>query len=329
MNLSDCYYPYCVINPIPCTIHVKTIDHQPAEKHNGSTPAGHFLLFSMEQILISLLIKASITERFPMSLLESFAPHLPYLRRYARALTGSQKSGDAYIRASLEALASNPDVVDDSADPRVSLYRFFHVIWGTTGAQLEEIAGGASQPSDTRLQSLAPIHRQAFLLTTLEGFATSEAAYILGISEHEQRAYEESAQKEIESELATNVLIIEDEPIIAADLASLVEELGHTVTGIATTHREALKLFGANPPGLVLCDIQLADGSSGIDAAHDILADSDVPIIFITAFPERLLTGERPEPTYLIPKPFQENTVKAAIGQALFFRPASTPAVSA
>ena len=75
-------------------------------------------------------------------------------------------------------------------------------------------------------------------------------------------------------------------------------------------------------PGLVLADIQLADGSSGIDAVKDILGRFDVPVIFITAFPERLLTGERPEPTFLITKPFQPETVKAAIGQALFFHPA-------
>ena len=264
-----------------------------------------------------------------MSLVQSFAPHLPFLRRYARALTGSQDSGDAYIRASLQALVENPEVVDNVEDSRLSLYRFFHVIWGTTGAQLEGKDSNKGDPADKRLQSLAPIQRQAFLLTALEGFSASDAAYILGISEKEQRVLEQDAQREIEGELATKVLIIEDEPIIAADLESLVEDLGHTVTGIATTHREALSLFGANPPGLVLCDIQLADGSSGIDAAHEILADHDVPIIFITAFPERLLTGERPEPTYLIPKPFQENTVKAAIGQALFFHPANEKRVDA
>ena len=49
-------------------------------------------------------------------------------------------------------------------------------------------------------------------------------------------------------------------------------------------------------------------------------------MIFITAFPERLLTGERPEPTFLITKPFQRSTVKAAIAQALFFDSATVPA---
>ena len=82
-----------------------------------------------------------------------------------------------------------------------------------------------------------------------------------------------------------------------------------------------------SPPGLVLADIQLADDSSGIDAVRDILAEFSVPVIFITAFPERLLTGERPEPTFLITKPFQRSTVKAAIAQALFFDSATLPAV--
>jgi len=129
----------------------------------------------------------------------------------------------------------------------------------------------------------------------------------------------DEANAEIEKELATNVLIIEDEPIIAADIEALVEEIGHTVDSIAATRTEAVKAAMAKRPGLVLADVQLADGSSGIDAVSDILGEFDVPVIFITAFPERLLTGERPEPTYLISKPFQPENVKAAISQALFF----------
>jgi CheY-like chemotaxis protein len=255
-----------------------------------------------------------------MNLVQNLAPHLPFLRRYARALTGNQESGDAYIRASLEALVASPDKMNSEGDPRVALYRFFHVVWGTTGAQLDEGTGG--DVATARLQKLAPIQRQAFLLTALEGFSRSEAAFILGVSEGELAELERAAIAEIEAELSTKVLIIEDEPIIAADLESLVEELGHKVIGNATTYTEAMAMVKSEMPGLILCDIQLADGSSGIDAANDILKDNDVPIIFITAFPERLLTGDRPEPTFLIPKPFQENTVKAAIGQALFFHPA-------
>jgi CheY-like chemotaxis protein len=99
----------------------------------------------------------------------------------------------------------------------------------------------------------------------------------------------------------------------------MVESLGHRVTGIARTHTEAVALYNKTKPSMVLADIQLADGSSGIDAVNDILKTSNVPVIFITAFPERLLTGERPEPTFLVTKPFNPDMVKALISQALFF----------
>ncbi|MCY1231783.1 Phyllosphere-induced regulator PhyR [compost metagenome] len=114
-------------------------------------------------------------------------------------------------------------------------------------------------------------------------------------------------------------MIIEDEPLIAIDIEQMVESLGHRVTGIARTRDEAIALYKRTRPSMVLADIQLADGSSGIDAVNDILKTSAIPVIFITAFPERLLTGERPEPTFLVTKPFNPDMVKALISQALFF----------
>lgn len=260
-----------------------------------------------------------------MSLIAQYGPHLPFLRRYARALTGSQESGDAYIRACLEALSEDPDLLVEGSSPRATLYRFFHAIWSTTGAKLETGGKQAGATPEARLRKLAPIQRQAFLLTTLEGFNRTEASEILDRSRDEIDQLIEAAHKEIEQELSTSVLIIEDEPIIAADLANLVEDLGHTFAGNAATRKHAVDLARKVKPGLILCDVQLADNSSGIDAVQDILADFDLPVIFITAFPERLLTGERPEPTYLITKPFQDDTVKAAISQALFFHAQAEP----
>jgi CheY-like chemotaxis protein/DNA-directed RNA polymerase specialized sigma24 family protein len=248
------------------------------------------------------------------------------VRRYARALTGDQTTGDHYVRVALEAVAAGDRVLEDSLTPRVALYHVFHAIWLSTGAQLEapgEDDGGVDDAS-RRLMRIAPRSRQAFLLTALEGFTPSEAAQILGVDFPEVERLIAEAQSEIDAELATDVLIIEDEPVIAADIEALVTELGHTVVDIAATRTEAVDAVARKTPGLVLADIQLADGSSGIDAVKDILARFDVPVIFITAFPERLLTGERPEPTFLITKPFQPETVKAAIGQALFFHPRNT-----
>lgn len=257
-----------------------------------------------------------------MGLLDRLAPHLPYVRRYARALTGQQAAGDAYVRASLEALAAGAASLPPHLTPRVALYHVFHTIWGGTGAKLEptEEGAGDANPSN-RLMRIAPRSRQAFLLTALEGFSPAEAAQILDTQPGEIEQLISTAQAEIDAELATDVLIIEDEPVIAADIEALVKELGHRVVDIAATRTEAVEAVARHRPGLVLADIQLADGSSGIDAVKDILGQFDVPVIFITAFPERLLTGERPEPTFLITKPFQPETVKAAIGQALFFHP--------
>ncbi len=257
-----------------------------------------------------------------MSLLARLAPHLPYVRRYARALTGDQATGDGAVRAALQALASGELALASTMTPRVSLYHAFHVSWSQAEAVADKPAQvTVGEPAARRLMRIAPKSRQAFLLTALEGFTPGEAGQILGIEFDSVDALIAEAQRDIDAELATSVLIIEDEPVIAADIEALVRELGHDVLDIAATRTEAVDSVRRHAPGLVLADIQLADGSSGIDAVKDILGQLDVPVIFITAFPERLLTGERPEPTFLITKPFQPETVKAAIGQALFFHP--------
>ena len=235
------------------------------------------------------------------------------------------------MRATLEALAAGEAELASSAPPRVALYQVFQAIWQSSGAKLEPrpLAGGADLAAQ-RLQRIAPRSRQAFLLTALEGFTPAEAALILGASFAEVERLIGQAQQEIDAELATHVLIIEDEPVIAADIEALVRELGHRVLDVAATRQEAGGGGAREAPGLVLADIQLADGSSGVDAARDIdlSPTSTRLVIFITAFPERLLTGERPEPTFLITKPFQPETVKAAIGQALFFHPGRTVAAA-
>lgn len=258
-----------------------------------------------------------------MSLSNQIAANLPYLRRYARALTGSQNAGDAFVRAMLEAVMADPDLMASLAGGRVPLYRAFTKVW--TSAQLADApAGGASSEHEAgaqlRLGTITPPARQALLLTTLEDFTTAQAAAIMDRDEAAIAALVAEAVAGIEREQKTTVLVIEDEPLIAMQLEDLVTGLGHTICGTAATRTQAREVVAETMPGLVLADIQLADGSSGLDAVDDILSLGSVPVIFITAYPERLLTGDRPEPTYLVTKPFQEATVRAAISQALFFR---------
>lgn len=256
-----------------------------------------------------------------MALSEKIATNLPYLRRYARALTGSQTTGDSFVRATLEAALEDEELKRSLDGGRVALYRAFNSIWSSAYLDVDN-GSGSDDPESTasaKLNSITPLNRQALLLTTLEDFSTEQCAQIMGLQPEAVASLVEEAIAEIDREAATSVLIIEDEPLISMQLEDLVASLGHEICGTAATRTQALEVVKEKTPGLVLADIQLADGSSGIDAVEDILAIGSVPVIFITAYPERLLTGDRPEPTYLITKPFEERTVRAAISQALFF----------
>lgn len=257
-----------------------------------------------------------------MSMRDSLAPHLPFLRRYGRALTGSQERGDSCVRATLAALLSGERALDAGVSPRVGLYRTFQDMWSQSASRTEESKtdGKAPRP-ESLLKALAAPKRAAVLLTSVEAFSLEEAAYILAQTPQEVERAIVEAQEVIDRLLASRVLIIEDEPIIALDLESLLEELGHKVVAKAATRDEAVAMARAERPGLVLADINLGEGGSGIDAVSEILSSFDIPVIFVTAYPEKLLTGERPEPAYLIAKPFLPETIQATVGQALFFHP--------
>jgi CheY-like chemotaxis protein len=267
--------------------------------------------------------------RSPANQADALAADLPHLRRYARALTGKQETGDAYAIAALETLVADPGEIARASSPRVALFRAFHGIWGTTGQPTEAApdtaASAPERRAQERLAALTPNTREALILHTIEKLSFAEVAEVMGTDETEARLRVEKARDEMADAVRGRVLIIEDEAIIAMDLESLVSEAGHEVTGIARTRDGAVRLGLDQRPDLILADIQLADNSSGIDAVHDILGQfGDIPVIFITAFPERLLTGERPEPAFLITKPFEEEQVRTAVSQALFFASTET-----
>ena len=233
------------------------------------------------------------------------AEHLPYLRRYARALTGNQQTGDHYALATLEALLEDRTVFNTGLAPKPALFHAFHQIWMSSGAPIAE-ADGASSPearAQWRLSTLTPNTREALLLHSIEGFRVSDIAQIIGATADEVSTLLTIARTEMTNAISGRIMIIEDEAIIAMDIRAIVEDMGHDVTGIARTRDEAVKL----------------------DAVNHILKElGDRPIVFITAFPERLLTGERPEPAFLITKPYSEEQVQSAVSQAMFFASTET-----
>ena len=256
-----------------------------------------------------------------MSISDSIAPHIPFLRRFARALCGTQAAGDAYVAATLEAILADPDCFDEELDPKVALYKLFLRGWRNVplNNHVDPPTFGAESGANRNLAAISLEPRMAFLLSAVESFSRTEIAQVLDCPEAKATELIERAGREISEQIRTSVLIIEDEPLIALDIQTLVEQLGHDVTTIARTHTEAVRAALKRRPGLILADIQLADGSSGLDAVNEILGNQEVPVIFITAFPERFLTGQAPEPAFLITKPFSADSVKAVISQALFF----------
>jgi CheY-like chemotaxis protein len=230
---------------------------------------------------------------------------LPYARRYARALTGSQAEGDALVAEALrgglpEAGAGAPGSIRDA---RIALY-------GAIGRL-------ASSRPDAEGARIGRQPRMLLLLTSLEELDIADAAAALDMLPERAEAELSAARETLRAGVAARVLIIEDEPIIALDLQQLVESAGHEVVGVAASEDEAVALAEAEPPSLVLADINLGDGGDGASAVSRILARHRAPVIFVTAYPERLLTGAQLEPAFVITKPFEPTTLAVATFQAV------------
>ncbi|PUB12076.1 response regulator [Yoonia sediminilitoris] len=258
----------------------------------------------------------------------ALAADLPFLRRYARALCGEQAKGDWFALRALQAIMDGEQAGEDASTPKIRLFKAFMSVWHSDAfdAVIEtELKAAVAQSYLRKLTSEA---RQALLLHANEEFTVPEVAEILGLSVDDADHLILQARNEIRENVKGSVLIIEDEAMIAMDLDDITTDLGHHVTGTAPTRSQAVALAQGELPDLILSDIKLADGSSGVDAVNEILeAAAEIPVIFITAFPELLLTGERMEPAFVITKPYTEEQVESAISQAMFFR--STAAIEA
>ena len=252
---------------------------------------------------------------------EQIIDELPKLRRFAHAVAGATGLGDETLEKALKAYISNSAIRLSFSDPKLALFVSLAAALKNLDLKLEEKSD--SRPNWGRIQkiffNLDIMQRMAFFLKAVEGFSLSDIAIILGSTKEKVEDLLAEGSSIIADTLKTDVLIIEDNPFIALDLQSIVKSLGHSLIGIAQTNAEALELIKVKKPGLVLSDIELADGSSGIETVNDLLEEINVPVIFITGYPERYLNGDKCEPAFLVPKPFLPETIRALISQALFF----------
>ncbi|HJQ57484.1 MAG TPA: response regulator [Vineibacter sp.] len=245
---------------------------------------------------------------------------LPFLRRYARALTGSQSRGDEWVRLCVEVVLRQPELVRN-ATSTVDIFRLFHQLQQPfDGLQSAEAAGDVTRPLDrlrAHMQDMADVQRKVLLLTMLEDFSVEEVAQILDIAPDDADQALREAQEQLRRGASVRVLIIEDEAVIALDVAEIVRGAGHQVVGVAASERTAIELAAKHSPDLVVADVQLKDGDDGRTAVRQILKSLPVPVIFVTGFPERLLTGQGLEPAFVITKPFAPDQLRTAMAQAL------------
>ena len=244
-----------------------------------------------------------------LSIQRSVRGEIPFLRRFGRSLTGEQNLADLCVIQLMEELLTEPDCIVASDNAKVALYRRLL-------QNLETVAQFNGESLSSALPT--PRSRQAHLLTMVEGFSCSQAAEVLGVTIPEMDALLQEARNELTCQTGARILIIEDEEFIVMHIESLVHQLGHHVVGTAETMDVAVAQARKTRPDLILSDVNLADGSSGHDAVQEILKEQEIPVIFITAYPERLLTGNCAEPAFLITKPFRDEAVKATITQAHF-----------
>ena len=251
---------------------------------------------------------------------EALLKQVPYLRRHARLLTGSQEIGDEYVRICLEMVLAEPHHLANG-DLKVQLFRAFHAVWRVVTTTISECSPlervDLSDRLEQGLTALPPLERRVLLLAVVEKFTHREIAHILDLDEAQIGELLARARRDLHEQVSVAVLIIEDETLIAMELSRIMQDMGHAVVGVASREASALEQAEQTSPGLVLCDIKLLDEDNGIAAAQRILQRFDVPVVFVTAFSEMLLTGGRLEPAYVVSKPFDEETLKVTVAQAL------------
>jgi DNA-directed RNA polymerase specialized sigma24 family protein/CheY-like chemotaxis protein len=257
---------------------------------------------------------------------------LPYMRRYGRALTGSTIRGDDLVTRAVEAALTEPERyqldTDDEPVTRRRLYTLLNELYdtdtGAAGATVSPPEPG--HPIEAALSSLPEQERRVFLLVSLEELSTPQAADVMGVPAEEARDALGRAQNAMREQLVANILIVEDDAIIAYDLTETVLGMGHKVCGTAATMEEALAAAAANQPSLALMDLRLAHGGSGITTAQALRETRALPIIFVTAFAEELKQRGLDYLGPVIKKPFTREQIERAITQAVFTpRPGDAP----
>jgi PAS domain S-box-containing protein len=121
---------------------------------------------------------------------------------------------------------------------------------------------------------------------------------------------------------STNIFIVEDEKIVALDIAASLKSLGYNVSGMASSGLEAIEKIKNKVPDLILMDIRLKGDMDGITTAENIHSDYDIPVIYLTAYADEntLERAKRTEPYGYLLKPYEKRVLHSTIEMAHYKR---------
>lgn len=241
--------------------------------------------------------------------------HLPYLRRYARALTGSIHDGDDLVMRCVEAAMLAPTRFGVPDRSRAALYALLHLLFDTNG---EGRPSSSPHPIERALATLPEPERRLYLLTTLERLTMAEAARVMVMPPEKAIEAVRRARDALRERMTARVLVVEDNPVIALDLQTVVADMGHEVCGTAAGEKQALALAEETKPTLALMDIRLAAGDDGIAVARQMRERLGLKVIFVTAFASELERQRLEHLGTVVQKPFSAQDIRDAISRMVF-----------
>lgn len=246
--------------------------------------------------------------------------HLPELRRYAFLVTGAKDAGDDLVEACLRMVLDRPERAGEK-NPRVGVFRLFHVANADLPVRQRpdpSLRWGLQERVFNHLLALPRQERAILTLRGSLGFSEEEIGQILELAPRTVRDVLIRTRARLAKAALAQILIIEDDFLIASEIASIVQQSGQEVCGPAATYDEAVRWADQCEPALVLADVQLRDGQfAGIEAAQDIRRQHGAPVIFITAYPDRLTRAPAFTPLTVLSKPLDYLALRRTINSSL------------
>lgn len=242
-------------------------------------------------------------------------PRAALLRRYFRAVLGDQAAGDRLAGALWPWVEANTQDVSHAWDQTpvlLAAMRRWRALHHTSAVP----APFSPMAIAKAVSPARALHRQTGILVDVFGLSIAQAAAALDRSEGEVTLLLADARTLARARLGCDVLIVEDDPLVAHHLSQLAQEAGATTVTIAADAEAAMDIAQMRPPALVLCDYDLGQGANGADLVKQLTAAHDCVCVFVTAYPDEAARGCQGEPAFIIGKPFREAVVRAALAYA-------------